>query len=108
MSALTLFINIVHNLQKRHPHLQRGHVLSSPAIEYKGRAFAFCAKDNIVLKLGDVALLEREGIRAAQHFMPFSDQVPSRSWTKVPYYYHHDWATLMEEALVSMRAELDP
>ena len=53
MSPLTLFFSILHNLEQKHTHLAQGSLLSAPAIEYKGRAFAVCCQDRMLVKLHD-------------------------------------------------------
>ena len=50
MFPLATFNRVIHQLEQRYSHLARGQMLSSPAIEYKGRAFAFCQQDKMIIK----------------------------------------------------------
>jgi hypothetical protein len=107
MSPLALFFSILQNLEKKHMHLACGSMLSAPAIEYKGRAFAVCCQDGILVKLQDPAVFSDRGIRVAQEYRPFKTGVVLGSWRQVPYYYHSDWADLAELALAALRSEID-
>jgi hypothetical protein len=106
MSPLGLFHMIIQNLEQRYAHLERGHVLSAPAIEYKGRAFAFCQRGNMVVKLEDTEQFARQGVPGAQELRPFNRNAGSQ-WREVPYYFHADWPALCEMALDAMRQQID-
>lgn len=82
-------------------------MLSGPAIEYKGRAFAFCQKDNMIIKFADSERLEFHGIRGTQQFRPFTNNATLAQWREVPFYYQEDWSALAEMALDALRAEID-
>ena len=107
MSPLALFFNILHNLERQHTHLGQGSMLSAPAMEYKGRAFAVCHKDKMLIKLEDPAIYSSRGIRAVSEYRPFNTGMPLMTWRQVPYYYHSDWADLAELALSAIRQEID-
>ena len=106
MSPLALFHHIILTLEKRHAHLNRGYMLSAPAIEYKGRAFAFCRKDHMIIKFRDQTELEGRGIRGTQQYQPFTNCARMDQWREVPYYYREDWSNLAELALDELRKEL--
>lgn len=106
MSPLALFFSIMHNLEKRHTHLARGSMLSSPAIEYKGRAFAICCHDRMIVKIHDPEVFSGRGIHATPDYHPFNSGIVLKSWREVPYYYHSDWADLAELALDALREEI--
>lgn len=106
MSPLALFFSIMHNLEKRHTHLAFGSMLSAPALEYKGRAFAVCCRDQMLVKIHDPEVFNDLGIRATSEYRPFNNGVVLKSWRQVPYYYHSDWADLAELALVALREEI--
>jgi hypothetical protein len=107
MSPLTLFFSILHNLEQKHTHLAQGSLLSAPAIEYKGRAFAVCCKDRMLLKLHDHAVFNDRGIRTVPEYRPFNSGIVLDAGRQVPFYYHSDWAELVELALASIREEID-
>lgn len=107
MSPLAFFYHIMVNLEKRYAHLARGYMLSAPAIEYKGRAFAFCQRDNMVIKIGDSEQLMVRGIPAVQKYQPFNNRVSCSQWREVPYYYRADWPALCEMALDALKRQID-
>ena len=107
MSPLAMFHCIVQYLEQRHSHLNRSYMLAGPAIEYKGRVFAFYSRDNMVIKFNDAEVLEFKGIRATQQFRPFSNKAVLSQWREVPFYYRDDWSSLAELALDALRAEID-
>ncbi len=107
MSPLALFMGILQNLEKRHTHLARGVLLSAPAIEYKGRAFAVCCKDRLLIKLQDPEAFSGRGIHIFPEFRPFRSGMTLSAWRQIPYYYHSDWEELAELALGKLREEID-
>ena len=107
MSPLAFFLQLIHNLEQTHSHLACTRMLSSPAIEYKGRVFAFCQNGQMIIKFGDSERLAGIGIRATSQYQPFSNRVSFAQWREVPYYYHEDWHTIAEMALHAVKAEVD-
>ena len=107
MSPLALFFSILHSLEKKHTHLAEGSMLSAPAIEYKGRAIAVCHRDGMLIKLHDPTIFNERGIRAVSECRPFNTGMSLVAWRQVPYYYHSDWADLVELALAAIRLEVD-
>ena len=107
MFPLAIFNLVIDDLEQRYSHLARGQMLSSPAIEYKGRAFAFCQKDNMIIKYHDRQVLVNIGIRATQDYRPFTNRMSLSRWCEVPFYYHADWTELAEMALDAMKEEID-
>lgn len=106
MSPLALFLSIMHNLEKRHTHLAYGSMLSAPALEYKGRAFAVCCHDRMIVKLHDPEVFSDRGIHAATEYHPFNNGVVLKSWRQVHFYYQSDWPDLAELALDALREEI--
>ena len=107
MSPLSIFYSVISQLEDRYPHLGRGQMLSAPAIEYKGRAFAFCHRDNMIIKYGDTEVLVNKGIRATSEYRPFTNRVSFSEWREVPFYYQDDWTELAEMALGALKDEID-
>lgn len=108
MSPLAFFLQLIHNLEKQYSHLACTRMLSSPAIEYKGRVFAFCQRDRLVIKLDNSEQLAGIGIRATTEYQPFTNRMTFSHWREVPFYYHADWQEIAEMALSAMMAEVDP
>jgi len=105
MTALAFFMNLCARMESLHPHLRKSTLLSSPSIEYKGRAFAMMHDDRIVLKL-DGQELPESGILGWQYYQPLGRPVYLQKWVEVPYYYHHDWPDLAEKALYGLKDSL--
>ncbi|MDX1479621.1 MAG: hypothetical protein R3301_18040 [Saprospiraceae bacterium] len=108
MSPLAFFLQLIHNLEQDYTHLTRTRMLSSPAIEYKGRVFAFCQRGQMVIKLGSDEQLIGLGVRATPGYQPFMNQVVLSQWREVPFYYREDWREIAEMALNAVKAEIDP
>jgi hypothetical protein len=108
MSALAFFLNIATHFEKNFRHIERGSVLSSPALEYKGRAFAFCRNDNMVIKLHEHTSneLNKRNIRTSGHYAPFGDSLKLNSWIQIPYYFHKDWEELAALALEDLQSQV--
>lgn len=104
-TALALFHSIISDLEENHKHLQRGYMLSGPALEYKGRAFVFYRDGEIVVKLGSVDPAS-VGIRAYRPFRPFYTGISLSKWIQIPYYYYSSWTMVAELALLQMRDEI--
>lgn len=105
MTALAFFMNLCARMESLHPHLRKSTLLSSPSIEYKGRAFAMMYEDRIVLKL-DGHELPESGILGWQYYKPMGRPLYLQKWVEVPYYYHHDWPELAEKVLYGLKDSL--
>ncbi len=105
MTALAFFMNLFARMESLHPHLRRSTLLSSPSIEYKGRAFGMIQEDRIILRLDNELLPETRQI-GWQFYKPNGRPVYLQQWVEVPYYYHHDWPELAEKALIDMKDRL--
>lgn len=92
-------------MESLHPHLRKSTLLSSPSMEYKGRAFAMMYDDRIVLNL-DSQHLPESGILGWQYFKPYGRPVYLQKWVEVPYYYHTDWPELAHQALERLKSSL--
>lgn len=105
MTALAFFMNLCARMESLHPHLRKSTLLSSPSMEYKGRAFAMIHEDRIVLKL-DRQELPEPGIVGWQYYKPHGNPGYLQKWVEVPYYYHYDWPDLVEKALHGLKDAL--
>ena len=83
----------------KYPEVTEGKMMSSPAIHYNGKVFAFFSrKQKMVFKLGknfnsgqiDVAL---------QEFNPFKNKGPLTGWYEVDFAEQEDWENMTELAL---------
>ena len=105
MTALSFFMNLCARMESHHPHLRKSTLLSSPSMEYKGRAFAMMYDDRIVLKIDSQALPDH-GTVGWQYYKPYGQPVYLQKWVEVPFYYHTDWHDLAEQALVGLKDDL--
>ena len=99
MNAETLFNTIASQFIEKHDTVAMGKMMSSPAITYKGKVFAFYHKDMMTFKLGEAFEPESLGITEYQHLAPFKKKPPMRAWFSIPYSQHDDWQALAEQAL---------
>ena len=105
MNALYFFMCLCTQMENLHPHLRKSTLLSSPSMEYKGRAFAMIHEDRIVLKL-DGQELDEAGKLGWQYFKHSSRPVYLQKWVEVPFYFHHAWPQLAELALDDLKGSL--
>lgn len=78
--------------------VSEGKMMSSPAIHYNKKVFAFLSKTNkMVFKLGKNAPLVAD-IELVE-FNPFKNKGPLTGWYEVDYAYHSSWEELAELAL---------
>jgi hypothetical protein len=104
MSPLVLFAQITRKLSALYPFLDQSSLLSSPSLEYKGRAFACCKDGLLTLKISDRQQLDLLGVRA-NHGNGTLLSRHNGKWIQIPYYYHMDWETLTQIALEDAVAE---
>ena len=75
-----------------------GKMMSSPAIHFNGKVFAFFSKKNkMVFKLGKNAVAP-SGIELVE-FNPFKNKGPLTGWYEVDYVHHTSWEELARLAL---------
>ena len=86
--------------------VQPGKMMSSEAITFKGKVFAFFSRQqHMVFKLGkdfDASAADIE-IRT---FSPFKNRAPMRGWFEVPYIAKEHWEPLALQALNTLKNEL--
>lgn len=104
MSPLVLFAQITRKLSTLYPFLDQSSLLSSPSLEYKGRAFACCKDGLLTLKINDRQQLKLLGVRPNHQNTTLLCRQDGR-WIQIPYYYHMDWETLTQMALEDAVAE---
>lgn len=104
MSPVVLFYQITRKLATLHPYLEKSSLLSSPSLEYKGRAFACCKDGLLTIKIKNREQLESLGVRSNA---PNGSMLNyNGKWIQIPYYYHMDWEALTAIALHDAQEEL--
>ena len=83
----------------KHPEVTEGKMMSSPAIHYKNKVFAFFSKkDKMVFKLGKGYALEKHNFELSE-FNPFKTKKPLAGWYEVDFEHHKKWEELSKIAL---------
>ena len=80
-----------------------GKMMSSPALQYKGKVFAFFYQEKMCFKLGKDFQPEDSGISNWQHLSPFKNKPPMRAWFVVDNNHIDLWPELCKMALDEMR-----
>lgn len=79
--------------------IQTGKMMSSEAITYKGKVFAFFSrKKKMVFKLGKDFDPDKVGIEICV-FNPFKKRAPLNGWFEVPFTEKEQWEPLTQKAL---------
>lgn len=86
--------------------IEAGKMMSSEAIQYQGKVFAFFSrKKKMVFKLGKAYDPDEESFEI-NVFNPFKKRAPLYGWFEVPYEYHEVWQFMTEKALSQLKKEL--
>lgn len=89
----------------KHPEVTEGKMMSSPAIHYKNKVFAFFSKkDKMVFKLGKDHHLEKQDFEFSE-FNPFKTKKPLSGWYEVDFKYREKWVELAKMALEQIKAK---
>ncbi|MEZ4668988.1 MAG: hypothetical protein R3E39_13865 [Anaerolineae bacterium] len=100
-TAIT-FSRIAERLVNENPGVAYGKMMSSPAITYKGKVFAFYYADKMVFKLGREFNPEAHGIQHWGVLSPFTSKPPMHDWIEVDAGEMEKWEMLAEQALQRM------
>lgn len=99
-----LFETIVKEFTNNNGDVLSGKMMSSPALKYKGKVFAFFWKEQMTFKLGKERDLEAEfGIVEYGFLSPFKNKPPMKGWYVVSSQFSDQWSTLTQEALFLMQ-----
>lgn len=106
-SSQEKFELIAEKLSAETETVQRGKMMSSPGITYRGKVFAFYYKEQMVFRLGKGYDLEADGITKFSLLNPFKNQPPLAGWFEVPFDYSEQWETLARKAMNLLKSELE-
>ncbi|MGX1928105.1 hypothetical protein [Flagellimonas sp. 2504JD4-2] len=96
---LEKFMEIREQFCLKYPEVTEGKMMSSPAIHYKSKVFAFFSrKHKMVFKLGKEYPLDELGVEVSE-FNPFKNKKPLSGWYEVHYDFHDKWEMLTSTAL---------
>ncbi len=87
----------------KHPEVTEGKMMSSPAIHYNNKVFAFFSrKHRMVFKLGKDHPLEEYDFELSE-CSPFKTKKPLAGWYEVDFEYRDKWETLTLKALEAIK-----
>lgn len=97
--ALEKFEAIREQLSHEHQDVTPGKMMSSPAIHYKGKVFAFFSlNEAMVFKLGKGYPVETLKVKT-EIFSPFKSKKPLSGWYQVSFEDNTHWLPMSELAL---------
>lgn len=102
-----LFRSIADKLAREHSQVTSGKMMSSPAITYKGKVFAFYQKQEMIFKLGrefDLAALDITNHRV---LAPFKTKPPILDWLIISSNEQQKWEELARHALRQLSEKPD-
>lgn len=100
------FETLAEELIKQHEHITFGKMMSSPAITYKGKVFAFYHNEGMVFRLGREFDIQAHDIQNYTHLSPFKTKPPMRDWFCISADHADKWSQLAQEALMVMQAKV--
>ncbi|NAS10946.1 hypothetical protein [Poritiphilus flavus] len=102
---LKRFESLRNKFCERYEGVTHGKMMSSPAIHYKGKVFAFFSrKKKMVFKLGEVDH-QLNQLADLKVFSPFKNKKPLTGWYESDYKDHKSWETLALQALEHLKGK---
>lgn len=98
MEASALFEKLVAEYTGK-TDVATGKMMSAPALQYRGKVFAFFHKEAMTFKLGKKFDPESFGLREWSYLNPFKNKPPMRAWVVVEATEMDQWPYLTELAL---------
>ncbi len=99
----SLFETIVTKFEKNHEGVAAGKMMSSPALKYKGKVFAFFYKEEMGFKLGKDFEPDTYGLKEWNYLSPFKNKPPMKAWFVISETEQNKWEDLTLIALNLMR-----
>ena len=103
-SSQSHFETIQQRLGEQKVDVDFGKMMSSEAITYKKKVFAFYHDESMCFKLGREFALEKYGITEYSILSPFKNKAPMRDWFFIP--QQNKWYELAQIALKQMQEAL--
>ena len=99
------FLEIRDKLCLQEAGVTEGKMMSSQAIHYKKKVFAFFSKkDKMVFKLGSPSAVEGIEVELME-FNPFKNKGPLKGWYEADFQYHESWGKLANIALEKIKTD---
>nr|WP_299386053.1 hypothetical protein [Allomuricauda sp.] len=97
------FLDIRAGLCLKEADVTEGKMMSSPAIHYRKKVFAFFSKqDKMVFKLGSDYPIKELDLKCSE-FNPFKNKGPLKGWFEVDHQYRDSWEKLARIALEKIK-----
>lgn len=104
MTPQEQFEDIHKELTTQNEKVTSGKMMSSSAICYKGKVFAFFHDGQMTFKLGDNFEPEAMGITEYRLLSPFKTKPPMRAWFTISFSEQTHWKSLAIEALTYIQS----
>ncbi|PHN07667.1 hypothetical protein [Flavilitoribacter nigricans] len=98
MESTTLFEQLVSEYSQK-DGVAPGKMMSSPALQYRGKVFAFFHKGAMTFKLGKKFDPSAFGLQHWSYLSPFKNKPPMQAWVVVEEPEKEQWPYLTELAL---------
>ncbi|HMB64318.1 MAG TPA: hypothetical protein VKN36_14660 [Eudoraea sp.] len=99
MNTEAHFMALVSKFSSSDPEIILGKMMSSPALKYRDRVFAFYHKHEMGFRLGPGFDPKKSGIRNARPLSPFKTKPPLRGWYIIAANESNTWEFLTGRAL---------
>lgn len=93
------FRSIAAQLARENSAITLGKMMSSPALQYQGKVFAFYYGKQMIFRLGRAFQPEAFHIQQYQVLAPFKTKPPMVDWFEIPFAEQHRWEDLARYAL---------
>lgn len=100
-----LFNELVEKFTEENKDVAFGKMMSSPALKYKGKVFAFFYNGKITFKLGEAFNPESFGLTNVELLNPFKTKGPLKGWYVIGYHDSKHWETLTKQSLENLRGK---
>ena len=82
-----------------------GKMMSSPALKFENKVFAFFYKDSMTFKLGEKFNPDEYDLTDVELLNPFKNKGPLKGWYVVNYSNSKKWDTLTNKALEEIKKQ---
>ena len=101
------FEQIREKMTLQHQEVAPGKMMSSEAICYRKKVFAFYHLGKMTFRLGKDFDLTKYGIATFDYLSPFRNKPPMMGWYMIGPEYKDQWLLLANEALLRLQKEVD-
>jgi hypothetical protein len=89
------------------PQVEAGKMMSSPALTYRGKVFAFYHGEEMIFKMGKDYDPVQDGIQTWALLNPFKHKPPMAGWFRIGFEDQARWEMLARKALERMIKEMN-